>query len=1052
MSQASLFDTKSIYESSFNEALSTLNVAQLEAVKRTEGAVLVVAGPGTGKTQLLAARIGYILKNTDTQAYNILCLTFTDAGAVAMRQRLLKFIGPEAYNVSIFTFHAFCNKVIGENIEHFGGYYDLQVVSELEQVEIVKQIIDEFPVDHELKRFKGNLYFERKPLLDLFSTIKQEGWDTQEIIKYAQIEIEKINDPENTAFIYSRTGKGYKKGERKWKAIKKAEKPYQKIIAAVGEFEKYERLMSSRERFDYNDMILWVIEKFQELPELLMEYQERYQYILVDEYQDTNGSQNQILDLLSSYWDDPNLFAVGDDDQSIYRFQGANMDNIELFKDKYQPKVIVLENNYRSTQAILDSASKLIENNTKRLVNTYEGEFSKNLVASRKEVSDNNLEPKISIYPNITQEEIAIANKIIEFHERGTPLSDVAVIYRNHRNVSNIVKYLEMKEVPLNIKRRLNVLDTPEILRIINILDYIENEGRYIDSANSQLFELLHYEYFGLKARDIGKVAVYCSRRTDEEEDDITWDGALTSKSTLERLKVSDVDKLMATYSLLQKWISDSKNVTIQVLFGKILTEGNIINTVMNSVDKVWRLQLVNTFFDFVKEESVKRPDIKLSDLLQYIEIMNANDIRLPFEKIVSNKEGVNFITAHSSKGLEFKYVFMIRCESKNWEGKRKPSKMFKFPSKFVPASERGDEEDERRLFFVSMTRAKDYLYISYPSADDNEKSLEPSRFLSEIDYPDNYLKLQVEPNEVLEYKANLMQLKQAEIELIDHELIDRILENYSMSVTSLTKYLECPLRFYFENILRVPQARNANTGFGKAMHYALEQLFIKIDDDPQRLIPPKENFVAFFHKGMDRTRSHYTQQEFDNLKVYGEECLKGYYDTYHMYWSNANHYKLEYKIDLTQHEGVPIKGVIDRLSIFENSVEVVDYKTGKYYYASKNMKPPLGDEDIGGRYWRQIVFYKILLDADPKMSKPMQRGIMDFLEKDSNGDFKQKAFEVSDMEIEIVSEQLKESYKKIKNHDFENGCGEEDCRWCKFVSNNFSLEESLEQYEEVDR
>jgi DNA helicase-2/ATP-dependent DNA helicase PcrA len=799
-------------------------------------------------------------------------------------------------------------------------------------------------------------------------------------------------------------------------------------------------------------MILWVIEKFKELPELLMEYQERYQYILVDEYQDTNGSQNQLLDLLASYWEDPNLFAVGDDDQSIYRFQGANMDNIELFKDKYQAKVIVLENNYRSSQEILDSATSLIMNNSKRLVNTYGGDFVKNLVESRVQEAPVKIKPSIKVYPNITQEEISIAKQIIDFHKSGVQLSEVAVIYRNHKNVSNIVKYLEMKDIPLNIKRRLNVLDTPEILRIINILEYLENEGRYIDSANSQLFEMLHYEYFRLKPRDIGKVAVHCSRRTDEGEDDITWDATLTSRETLEKLGVSNIDPLMKVYELIQSWISDSKNLTLQVLFGKILTEGNIINTIMNSSDKVWRLQLVNTFFDFIKDESVKKPDMNLFDLLRFIEIMNANDIRMPFEKIVSNKEGINFITAHSSKGLEFKYVFMIRCESKNWEAKRLPSKIFKFPSKFVPTSDKGDEEDERRLFFVSMTRAKDYLYLSYPAADDNEKAMEPSRFLAEIEFPENYTNSGAEIDQILEYKADLMSYIETDVELIDHDLIDRILENYSMSVTSLTKYLECPLRFYFENILRVPQARNANTGFGKAMHYAMEQIFIQINDHPERYVPPIEKLLEYFLKGMERTRSHYTSQEFENLKVYGQECLRGYYDVNHMFWNNANHYKLEYKIDLTQFDGIPIKGVIDKLSIFEKHVEVVDYKTGKYVYAVKNMKPPLGEDDIGGRYWRQIVFYQMLLNADPKMEKPMRKGTMAFLEKDDKDNFRNVDFEVSDFEIDKVGTQLKDTYQKIQNHEFSVGCQEEDCKWCNFVNNNFSLEETLEELEEDER
>lgn len=1034
------------YNEAFERAYSTLNAAQKEAVDQIDGAILVVAGPGTGKTQLLAARIGNILRQTDASASSILALTFTDAGAVAMRRRLLEFIGPEAYNVSIYTFHSFCSKVIQENIEYFGGYYDLQPVSELEQVEMIKKIIDGFPDDHELKRFKGNKYYERKPLIDLFSTIKQEGWDIDRIVELAKKEIQTIKTSPD--YEYKRKYKDKKAGDKNWGKINKAIKTYTKLMAGVGEFEKYTHFLEKAERFDFNDMILWVIKVFKEKPDLLLQYQERYQYILVDEYQDTNGSQNELLNLLSSFWDDPNLFAVGDDDQSIFRFQGANMDNIMMFKERFNPKVIVLEDNYRSSQPILDSASKLIANNEERLVNQYK-EFSKNLKESRNDGLVR-LEPVIKVYPNPTQEEIDIANEIIRLHGKEEDLSEVAIIYRKHADVENIVKYLESKGIPLNIKRRLNVLETVEIRRIISILSYLEREGRFLDTASDLLFEILHYEYFDLKPRDIGKISVHCSKR--DKDEDRSWDSLLTSKDKLEEIGVSQVDKIMATYDRIQSWISESKNLTLQVLFEKILTQGNIINTIMNSSDRIWRLQVMNTFFDFIKEESVKQPDLNLKNLLDYIDIMQTNDIRLPYEKIISNEDGVNFLTAHASKGLEFKHVYIIKCESKNWEAKRSNNNKFKFPPLLVPASEQSNIEDDRRLFFVAMTRAKDYLTISYAEASDAEKAQEPSRFLPEISNPKDFVKSFVSNEEVLLYKSVLMRNHEAKLDLIDSDLIDRVLEKFSVSVTSLTKYLECPLRFYFENILRVPMARNASMGFGKAMHYALEQLFIKIEENPERKAPPKEDLNTFFAKGMEKTRSHYTLMEYEDLLTYGKMTLEAYYDEYASSWSTPNHSKVEYKVDLTEYEGVPIKGVLDRVDIYQNHVEVVDYKTGKYSNARLKLKAPVGDDDHGGAYWRQIVFYQILLMSDPKMEKPMSVGTMDFLERDEKDEFKKANFTVEQFEIDLVGDQLKQVYQSIKNKEFSEGCNEDDCKWCNFVNDQFAMESNFADYEDEER
>ncbi|WP_235298095.1 ATP-dependent helicase [Portibacter marinus] len=1038
------------YQQEFEKAMASLNPMQRVAVEKTDGAVLVVAGPGTGKTQLLAARIGHILQQTDAQASNILALTFTDAGAVAMRKRLLKFIGPEAYNVSIYTFHAFCSKIIQENIEHFGGYYDLQAVSELEQTEIIKKIIDEFPPDHTLKRFKGNKYYERKPLMDLFSVIKQEGWDINQLISHCEEKIAVIEDPTNEDYIYKKSGRGYKKGEPKLNAIRKDTAPLQKLIAGLQEFPKYQKLLAARERFDYNDMILWVIEKFQEKPELLLEYQERYQFILVDEYQDTNGAQNQLVDLLASYWEDPNLFVVGDDDQSIYRFQGANMENITQFAQKYNPDIIVLENNYRSSQAILDSATRLISRNEKRLVHEFDGKISKTLTESRGD-QEIQVKPHIQVFQNHTQEEIFIADEILKLREDDYDLSEIAIIYTRHKHAENIAKYLELKNVPMNIKRKLNVLDTPEIHRILNILRYVEQEGQFLDTANHLLFEILHYEYFGLVPRDIGKVAVYCSCRSDDDEDDRSWDTVLSSPKILESLHLKEQEKLQQTYALLQSWIGMSKNMTLQVLLEKVLTSGNILDTVMNSPDRTWRLQLINTFFDFLKLESAKKPDLTLSEFLEFINIMHDNDIRLPFEKIVSNENGVNFMTAHGSKGLEFERVYIIKSESKNWEAKRPSTTKFKFPKDWIPDSEENDEQDDRRLFFVAMTRAKDYLSISFAEADDEGKALEPSKFLTEIQHVDEFEKVTIDNEKVLQYKADLMRYHENEIDLIVIDLVDRILESFSLSVTNLNKYLRCPLEFYFEGILRVPQARNANMGFGKAMHYALEQFFIKIDEDPDRKIPAIEELLKFFEKGLERTRSHYTKKEYEDLLIHGRSTLEGYYKEYQVEWTKPLHYKVEYNIDLTTHEGVPIKGVLDRVDIFQNHLEVTDYKTGSYGNSRDKLKPPVGDEDLGGDYWRQIVFYKILLNADAKLPKPMKSGTMDYLEE-YNHQFKKVRFDVSDWEIEMVGEQLKSSYIKILNKEFTPGCEKEDCKWCNFVKDNFKLGSTLEDFEDEDR
>ncbi|HEX7848075.1 MAG TPA: UvrD-helicase domain-containing protein [Chitinophagaceae bacterium] len=367
-------------EKKFREEYEKLNEKQQLAVNSIEGPVMVIAGPGTGKTQILASRIGKILLETDALPENILCLTYTDAGVVAMRKRLLQFIGPDAYKVNIYTFHAFCNDVIQENLSLFEKN-SLDPISDLEKIELFKQLIDSFPKNHALKRYRGDVYFEVNNLQSLFSTMKREGWTAsfinQRIDEYLQ------SLPTREEFIYKRKYREFNAGDLKKDKIEEEKERMEKLRAAVNEFDRFQQLMRQKNRYDFDDMINWVIRAFEENKNLLSNYQEKYQYILVDEYQDTSGTQNRLVELLISYWDKPNVFVVGDDDQSIYRFQGANVENMLDFAGNYKDDLltVVLTNNYRSIQPILDISKTLINRNEERLVKKIGG-LSKELISS----------------------------------------------------------------------------------------------------------------------------------------------------------------------------------------------------------------------------------------------------------------------------------------------------------------------------------------------------------------------------------------------------------------------------------------------------------------------------------------------------------------------------------------------------------------------------------------------------------------------------------------------------------------------------------------------
>ncbi|MBU6325189.1 MAG: ATP-dependent helicase, partial [Bacteroidetes bacterium] len=332
--------------------LSKLNQAQLQAVEAIEGPVMVIAGPGTGKTQILASRIANILTQTDARPQDILCLTYTDAGAVAMKRRLTEFMGQEAYRVNIHTFHAFCNRVIMENPEVFGRSA-LKVMDDLEREELIIEMLHGLPAEHVLKTYNEDAARTRKDLKDLFSVMQKENLSSADIqIKVANF-LQQL--PYNKEYTYKKSGEI---NERVAAPLRKA---LAKLQAGAVLFDEYNRIKNERGLYEYEDMQRWVVQHFSTNESLLARYQEQFLYILVDEYQDTSGIQNRVLNLLTGHWDSPNVFVVGDDDQSIYRFQGANVENVLDFAQRYKEhlKTVVLEENYRSSQALLNAAQAL---------------------------------------------------------------------------------------------------------------------------------------------------------------------------------------------------------------------------------------------------------------------------------------------------------------------------------------------------------------------------------------------------------------------------------------------------------------------------------------------------------------------------------------------------------------------------------------------------------------------------------------------------------------------------------------------------------------------
>lgn len=1049
--------TPNKYNEKFQEALAKLNPEQLSAVEQMDGPVLVIAGPGTGKTQILAARIGKILLETDASAHEILCLTYTDAGAVAMRKRLFEFIGPDAYRVNIYTFHAFCNEIIQENLDYFGKL-SLEALSDLESAMLFRELVDEFPNDHLLKRFTGEIYLDAPNLKSLFSDMKKESWDEAAIEKAVKEYLDDL--PNREKYIYKRANSktGIKVGDLKQKDIDKVHEQMKKLLSGVSEFKNFNKKMKDQSRYDYDDMITWVLKAFKENEELLRRYQERYQYILVDEFQDTSGSQNELLKFILNYWDTPNVFVVGDDDQSIFKFQGANMKNILDFANDYVHalKTVVLKHNYRSNQHILDVSKALINNNQERL--TTQLALDKNLQAAHPRFNQLTVAPVINEYENPAQELVDVAMQIRELLAKDTEPGEIAVIYRNHNQVEELIQYLDTQHIAVNTKRKLDIFTLPFGEKIINILTYLAMEMDSPYSGDELLFEIMHYDFFEIPPIEIAKASVavakenYATSRNSEPRTSLRRyiseiktpaQQGLFDPPANQSMKflVSDIDYLL-TYSASN---------TLQQLFQQVIAKMGILKYIMQQPNKGWYMQVLTNFFDFLKDESRKNPEIKLVELIAIINLMKENKIRLPLNQVIFSDNGINFLTAHGSKGLEFEHVFLIGCSKKIWDGKGR-NYGFSYPDTLTqaPDDEIAQKEESRRLFYVAITRAKQCLSISYASKDKGGKDQEASQFVGEI-LADTDLRVQypqVNENAMNEFIATqFSETDHPKVELLDKNYINLLLQNYTLSVTHLSNYLDCPLRFYFQCLIRVPSGKSPSATFGQAVHWALNKAFKMLKDDGNDF-PFTEDFMKEFRWYMRRNRDSFTKEEFKLRMDYGEKILPAYYNQNIEVWNKVA--VTERSIKNVEVEGVPIKGNLDKVEFNGKQVTVVDYKTGKLKYAKDKFLRPGTDEPNGGDYWRQAVFYKILIDNDHSIDWEVVSTLFEFVEPVSEGEYHKEKIVIMPEDINEVTAQIKTVYQKIMAHDFNTGCGKKECDWCHFVKSNFKQVGDVMQEEEV--
>lgn len=1027
----------------FNDIKMMLNEAQSGAVNSIDGPLMVIAGPGTGKTQLLSARVGNILETTDLLPENILCLTFTDSATVAMRRRLILFMGSSAYRIPIFTFHSFCQKIITD-YQHEMGISFLEPVSDIEVINYYHKIIDKWEIGNPLKNYKVP-YIYRKDIINLNRILKQERISKEYLYQLLEDEIKAL--PFKEELLYKVNRGQMKKGDLNPKKYEEALNKLQKLRSAAETCFAYRDVMLEKGRYDFDDMILWVIDFLNTHPFALLRYQEQYQYIMVDEYQDTNKAQNELILLLASYWDSPNLMVVGDDDQSIYRFQGANVENLHAFESQFSKDLqkVILKENYRSSQLILDASGYLISKNTTRLLP------DKELIAKKKFQHEI---PLVIECPNEMYEAAEVFNRICEFYKSGVPYSEMAVIYRNHTQVDRLQSYLLANNIPFSLKKRTNILEIPLILNILELLNYISDEAIKPYEGEFRLFKILHFDFWEVLPSDLAKLSLFI--RKEKLKWRVCLDNFKNTSELRTLLTESSYEKLIKLAADLDYWIGKSFNLPLQQLVEKVIAKGGILSFVLQSPQKRFLLQSLQSFFDYLKNETRRNPELSLEEFLSTIKLMKENAISLETEEIMEKTDGVNLITAHASKGLEFEKVFIIGCNEKLWdkENDRLPFGL----RELITHNTDSLTEENRRLFYVACTRAKSGLYVLYNEMNLDLKDLQESVFVNEFLESGIPLKVRAEITEeqIMEIQMTLLGADEPDknFEPLDPEFLKEFTENYVLSATHLDNYLECPIKFYYRNLLQIPSAKTGPLSFGNAIHKSLELFFKTMVDHPEHIYPELNQLVSWFRYDLEKNKDSFTKEDFNRIIEYGsEKVLPALYFKYIEEWNlNKNRVPEKNLADVVVNH-IPIKGKLDQLVFLDkHQVHVIDFKTGKFTSdKKKTLQPPvLGiepenakPEDLyGGNYWRQVAFYHLLLNNDPLHHYQTVSGEMFFVEPDNKGNFNRETIYVKPEELKFMENLIAEVYTKIKNHEFNKGCGKKECEWCNF--NTFYLKQQV--------
>jgi DNA helicase-2/ATP-dependent DNA helicase PcrA len=993
----------------FSQAYKNLNSEQQRAVDTLEGPVMIVAGPGTGKTQTIAMRIANILVKTDADPDAILALTFTESGAEAMQRRLVSLIGTTAYYCHIGTFHSFCSEVIRDNPDICTLDMSTEPITELEKLKLIYRELA--TKKYHVLSPVGAPYYYASSVIRAISDLKREGV-TPDALKLLLDQEARVLEQEHETL---------KKTE-----FAMRQKNLQKNEELCHLYRAYESGLHADRRYDFDDIIQVVVQAFQTNEELLRTYQERFQYILVDEYQDTNSAQNQLVLLLAAYWGpQANLCVAGDPDQSIMRFQGASIENQLTFIESYRDAaVITLRDNYRSGQKILDAAHALITHNNLRIHDVVEVPDLPLCASPHQASSLRHLHVNSSL-----AERIFLAKDIKQKLAEGVDPDSIAVIYRKNSEAKGIIEVLTKYQLPYRVQGGADVLADPVVrnfLRLFKVMNLLKEQGE-----DEDFFTLLHYPIFRVDSLDILKLSRYAAENRLSLFD-IVGDSAL-----LDSLSLPTGGAMKVVLEKLLSWQSLDATLTFTELFERVLNESGYLNWVLSKSDAPHQLFRLNILFDEVKRMNDADHELGIASFLENIALMEANNLRIEESPYGKSAHAVTLTTAHSSKGLEWDYVYVVHATDGTW-GNNKMRSLLTLPEtvlKHAKQNLKEKNEDERRLFYVAITRARQELIVTeadtYQVLGTTKKNI-PTMFLSELgeDKVTHETASDIE-QAAADHVATLLTTEsdQMEMSLDETEYLQALVAKFALSSTALNTYLKCGYLFKLDKLLAVPRAKKPHLAYGTAIHKALELFYRELSS--RNVLPTAEWLVIAFENAL--SKELLTKEEFSVRLREGTKLLRAYYDYHHGTFIAPLFLEKYIRVHLDDYT---LTGKVDRIEWLDQearTVRVVDYKTGK----AKTMGEIMGDtKSSAGDLKRQLVFYKLLIEMDPRLQNlHFGEATLDFVEEPSvHGKSGERSIAVSDEDVRELTSEIKTAMTGIRSLRFDRTTDQSHCRSCPFL------------------